>query len=227
MSTDASYTIGELARAAGVTRRTIHYYVAQGLLPPPQSGGRAASYTVKHLQRLELIRLLKQEFLPLHEIKALLDGLDDEAVQSLLSEKRAATPTPARETAKEYLRALLHPPDRSSPLLRQRAADRADILAAPLPPAQMPAERAGPFLKARIARGTAASYAPQAERQGPPEIASVWQRYQLHPDLELHVRRPLTDAALSARLEGLIAEIRQVIARHEPRPMAQELSEEE
>ena len=111
MSTDANYTIGQLAQAAGVTRRTIHYYVAQGLLPPPQSGGRAASYSAKHLQRLELIKLLKQEFLPLHEIKALLDGLDDEAVQSLLSEKRAAAPTPARETAKEYLRALLHPPD--------------------------------------------------------------------------------------------------------------------
>ena len=227
MSTDANYTIGQLAQAAGVTRRTIHYYVAQGLLPPPQSGGRAASYSAKHLQRLELIKLLKQEFLPLHEIKALLDGLDDEAVQSLLSEKRAAAPTPARETAKEYLRALLHPPDRSSPLLRQRIADRADLFPAAPPAARLLADREGRFLKARGRLDSAEGFRPAAERQDWSDVATVWQRYRLHPDLELHVRQPLTDAALGARLERLIAEIRRVIAKHEPRYMAQDTSEQE
>ena len=98
MGAGTTYTIGELARAADVTKRTIRYYVAQGLLPPPYGSGRAATYSSEHLYRLELIKLLKQEFLPLSEIKTLLDGLDDRAVRYLVSEKRQPPPAPAPAT---------------------------------------------------------------------------------------------------------------------------------
>ena len=53
-------TIQELAERARVTTRTIRYYTEQGLLPAPERG-RPARYTEEHLQRLELIRRLKEQ----------------------------------------------------------------------------------------------------------------------------------------------------------------------
>ncbi len=63
------FSIGELARRAGVTRRTIRYYVEMGLLPPPGGAGRAARYTADHLSRLEQIRALQAQRLSLEEIR--------------------------------------------------------------------------------------------------------------------------------------------------------------
>lgn len=51
-------TIGELAEAAGLTRRAIRFYVQRGLLDPPEGRGRGATYGPEHLDRLrQLIEL--------------------------------------------------------------------------------------------------------------------------------------------------------------------------
>ena len=102
-----TYTIGELSQQADVTPRTIRFYVAEGLLPPPLGAGRAATYTADHLVRLELIKLLKDEFLPLAEIRDLLAGLTVTEIEELLAQKRRPLPPPRPENAREYIRALL------------------------------------------------------------------------------------------------------------------------
>src|SRR5580765_3204399 len=79
--------IGELARQAEVTPRTIRYYVEQGLLPPPERG-YPAEYTAEHAERLELIKLLKDERLPLEEIKATVQQLAPADVSDLLTQAR-------------------------------------------------------------------------------------------------------------------------------------------
>jgi DNA-binding transcriptional MerR regulator len=111
MSEEKAYAIGELAQTAAVTTRTIRYYVAEELLPPPEGSGRAATYSGEHLARLELIKILKDEYLPLQEIRTLLRGLDYRAVQELLAQKQRsdASPLPAQNSAKEYLQRLLAP----------------------------------------------------------------------------------------------------------------------
>src|SRR5262245_48280104 len=111
MSEPQNYTIGELAQAADVTIRTIRYYVAEEVLPPPLGNGRAALYTQEHLDRLRLVMILKEEFLPLPEIRSLLSGLDHQAVLELLAERRQAEPPPppTPNSAKEYLQTLLSP----------------------------------------------------------------------------------------------------------------------
>ena len=63
------FPIGELARQAGVTRRTIRYYVEVGLLPPPSGAGRASVYGAEHLRRLELVKQLQGYRLSLEEIR--------------------------------------------------------------------------------------------------------------------------------------------------------------
>lgn len=50
------YGVEELAERAGVSRRTVRYYVQRGLLPPPTGLGRGKHYTELHLQALIRIR---------------------------------------------------------------------------------------------------------------------------------------------------------------------------
>ena len=76
--------ISELADAAGVTIRTIRYYIKEGLLPPPKTQGRYALYDSTYLNRLELIRRWKDSYLPLKEIRARVQPLSDHEVEMLL-----------------------------------------------------------------------------------------------------------------------------------------------
>jgi len=66
---EVRFKIGELAQRAGVTPRTVHYYVHIGLLPPPKGRGRYSYYTEEHLRRLQVIRQLQRYFIPLRRIK--------------------------------------------------------------------------------------------------------------------------------------------------------------
>jgi DNA-binding transcriptional MerR regulator len=69
--------IGQLAEAAGVTRRTIRYYVSLGLLPPGEEDGARRLYDERHLHRLAVIRRMKDAFLPLEEIRRRLEAGDE------------------------------------------------------------------------------------------------------------------------------------------------------
>ena len=72
---DDPYSLNDLARLAGVTTRTIRYYVAQGLLPSPEAAGPATRYGEGHLRRLRLIKRMQREHLPLSEIRGRIERL--------------------------------------------------------------------------------------------------------------------------------------------------------
>jgi DNA-binding transcriptional MerR regulator len=78
-------TIQELANKAQVTTRTIRYYVEQGVLPPPERG-RPAEYTDEHVVRLALIKRLKEQYLPLEEIRDTMQRLSLDEVEALVSQ---------------------------------------------------------------------------------------------------------------------------------------------
>jgi DNA-binding transcriptional MerR regulator len=71
---EAVYGIDELADRAGVSRRTVRYYVQRGLLPAPTSVGRGKHYKEEHLSRLVRIRELQEEGVALVDIAMRLDG---------------------------------------------------------------------------------------------------------------------------------------------------------
>jgi DNA-binding transcriptional MerR regulator len=68
MSEERTYTIGSLADTAGVSRRTVRFYVQRDLLPPPEGLGRGALYSDEHLARLLEIKAWQEEGIPLEEI---------------------------------------------------------------------------------------------------------------------------------------------------------------
>src|ERR1043166_6626908 len=99
----ATYDLNELARAAGVTTRTVRYYVAQGLLPSPATRGPGTRYDRGHLDRLRLIRHLQRQHFPLAEIRRQLESLDDAGVREVL---RSAGEAPSQSTALAYAPAM-------------------------------------------------------------------------------------------------------------------------
>ena len=70
------YKIGEIARLAGVSRRTIDYYTNLGLLKPARSESNYRYYSEDTLVRLKLIEGMKEKRLTLEEIGERLNLLE-------------------------------------------------------------------------------------------------------------------------------------------------------
>jgi DNA-binding transcriptional MerR regulator len=73
------YTVDALAARTGMTVRTLRFYAAQGLLPPPQRRGRTAVYDRRHRLRLELVRDFQEHGFTLSAIARVLARIPDDA----------------------------------------------------------------------------------------------------------------------------------------------------
>jgi len=74
-SHDTQLTIAQLAELAGVSRRTVHFYVQQGLVDAPEERGRGSFYTGRHLEQIKRVLSLQREGLPLRQIQGLPEAL--------------------------------------------------------------------------------------------------------------------------------------------------------
>jgi DNA-binding transcriptional MerR regulator len=92
-----SWKLDELARQAGVSVRTVRYYVQRGLLPAPVFRGRDTCYSGEHLVRLRAIRRLQDRFLPLDEIQSELERRTPEELRQLVETKEVGETIPRRE----------------------------------------------------------------------------------------------------------------------------------
>ncbi|WP_132304230.1 MerR family transcriptional regulator [Paenibacillus sp. BK033] len=82
------YRIGELAKLAGVSPRTIDYYTSMGLLEPSERS--AKNYRLYHdetLVRLKRIEQMKNEKYTLDEIKEALEGWSKVTPEEQVSQK--------------------------------------------------------------------------------------------------------------------------------------------
>jgi DNA-binding transcriptional MerR regulator len=93
-TTRKEWKLTELAEEAGVSPRTVRYYVQRGLLPAPPFKGPDTVYGEEHLLRLKAIRALQAKFLPLDAIQVELARLGPDELKAL-GEAEAAPPAPA------------------------------------------------------------------------------------------------------------------------------------
>jgi DNA-binding transcriptional MerR regulator len=63
------YTIDQLAAKSGIPSRTIRFYQAKGVLPPPKRRGRVAFYDDSHAERLKVVSELQDRGLRLRAIR--------------------------------------------------------------------------------------------------------------------------------------------------------------
>jgi DNA-binding transcriptional MerR regulator len=178
----STYSLADLCQLAGVTPRTVRYYVANGLVRPPSGAGPSARYDDGHLYRLRLIRQLQKEHLPLAEIRSRLAALSDDDVQ-----RAAEEPAPVTDNASDYIGRVL-------------GTRGVAPMASPAPAVAMP----------RAIPGQAQPVPPALAQPSPPEPhRSQWDRIALDPDVELHIRRPLS-RDVNKKVDRLIAVARQL-----------------
>ena len=89
MDTAARYAIGDLARLAGVSRRTVRYYVQEGLIPAPLGVGRGNHYSRAHLDEILRVKAMQEAGRSLDEIRR---GPVDRATSAQRDSEAAATP---------------------------------------------------------------------------------------------------------------------------------------
>jgi DNA-binding transcriptional MerR regulator len=188
------YSLQDLAKLADVTPRTIRFYIAQGLLPSPTQLGPAARYAEAHLDLLRLIKKLQAAHLPLAEIRNRLRAIPQDKVAQVAE----ATPDyePA-DSAIDYVNRLLRPVP-AAPAATPSHAMPAQSMRVPMPiPAPMPSMR------------MPREVAPAKPTAMEPDRAQ-WERITFGPDVELHVRRPLTRNH-NKRVERLISIARELL----------------
>jgi DNA-binding transcriptional MerR regulator len=175
---DIHLSIGELARAAGVSVRTIRYYIAEGLLPPAEESGPKAAYGRAHLDRLRAIDAMKRAYLPLKEIRRQLAGMDEAAIRELAERAHGADVEEAFEIAP-----MMAPPE---PERRPRAVH----------------EDAVSYI-ASLRRSTHPAPAPRPWHAPPPRepTETAWRRVPLGDEAELLI----SDEAYQRRKEQIDA----------------------
>jgi DNA-binding transcriptional MerR regulator len=197
---DAVYTLTDLCELADVTPRTVRYYISQGLLRSPGASGPGARYGDGHLARLRLIRRLQREHLPLAEIRARLAAVSDEEA---IAQAEASAGPPAG-SALDYVRGVLASGALGSPGTR--------------PLSSAPARQAPAFAPSSLARsapGPLPALAEERPAEPPAAARSHWERHTLAPDVELHVRRPLTRSQNRA-VARLLEVARQLLEEDQP-----------
>jgi len=176
--TDTPYSIADLARLTDVTPRTVRYYIAQGLLPAPGESGPGAHYGPAHLDRLQLIRRLQRQHLPLAEIRTRLATLSDQEIGEAIRSgeaQRSAQPDSALDYIRTVLGSSLTLPAASRLALPGSARPSMPMAPEPMPgpPASVLAETrsfavmsvaASGTLVGGLARGVAVTQRPPARR---------------------------------------------------------------
>jgi DNA-binding transcriptional MerR regulator len=165
MASEDSLDIRGLCRQAGVSPRTVHFYVQQGLLKGAGSRGPGSKYEPGQLTRLLLIRELQKSHVPLAEIRSRFSALTDDQAVDLLRQSRRGRP-PAGGSALDYIHRVL-----------------AGGAARPARATPSAASSAPGIAMSRPAAAPAAPVRAAGDR-------SQWDRIVLAPDVELHVRRP-------------------------------------
>lgn len=151
--------------------RTLRYYLAEGLLSPAaEKQGTASVFGYVHLLQLLVVKKLQSEHLPIRKIKELVDGRTERELERLLGldTKKAG----AKNEALSYLEKLLTG--------RSTSPASASAPASSAPRNQNFASPAAGITKPSPNLAT--------QRQSAPSSAATWERVEIEPGLELHVR---------------------------------------
>jgi DNA-binding transcriptional MerR regulator len=184
---ETDYSINELAKRASVSVRTIRFYIDEGLLPAPETRGRYTVYGAEYLDRLELIRRLKDSFLPLKEIRASLSALSWDEVQASLADLR-------KKDAEAQRAAMVTEKNVKGQRIGERRSSAAEYIAELL--SSKPVNRPLPPQLVR----------PPAPMQTPAPSGAKeesWQRIHLATGIELHIHLPVHSSNLQ-KIEQII-----------------------
>ena len=126
---EALLTIDALAQRTGMTVRNIRAHQSRGLLPPPEVRARTGYYGEEHVARIELVKELQADGLPLDVIKRMLQHERGSAVSLLHFTRALHEPFSSEEPVvveRSALRGLFGETDEGPKLIEK--AERLGIL---------------------------------------------------------------------------------------------------
>ena len=158
--------------------RTIRYYLAEGLIQAPEEKqGTASVFGYLNLLQIITVKKLQAEHLPIRKIRELVAGKSEQELETLLGVAGPARKKTRESEAKRYLESLL------APSMNEELTSRAS---------QMPMQAPAPSIRSR------------STRQEQEDASPSWQRVEIEPGLELHVRSDYRPPATSARSKSLL-----------------------
>jgi len=175
--------------------RTIRYYLATGLLPKPLGyQGTAARFGYRHLLILLAIKTLQARFVPLKQIRAAVEPLDEPSLEALVL--RGAP----------------------GPLLGWAPGDTAGSASeSPRARARAPGRRAGASESSGVPSAAVAPQLPMAGLPGASAGPATWERLEVEPGLELHVRADYAGAQGPSGANAVLSKIRVLLTARQQR----------
>lgn len=159
---DDPFPIERLKAESGVSIRTIRFYQQEGLLEPAGKQGVRVFYGPSDVTRIRLIRALQERRLRLGEIRRLLAGLDEDGVARELRRLEAEAPSVAARHSS------------AADYARSVRESTRDVVAE-----ESPTYHRSPGPLPTLASGATPRRA-------------TYDRITITPDIELHVRGPLS-----------------------------------
>lgn len=179
--------------------RTIRYYLAEGLLSPAdEKQGTASVFGYLHLLQLLVVKRLQSEHLSIRKIRELVGGRSARELERLLGTEGRAN---CKNEAMSYLEKLLinSPQSGSGPASAPRMRAALTSPASPQqPPTSSPQVGYSSLLPGRAT-------GPLTSTEG-----GTWERLEIEPGLELHIRgdyRPPRETRGLRRLAQIVLRI--------------------
>ena len=174
--------------------RTLRYYLAEGLISPAEEKqGTASVFGYQHLLQLLVVKKLQAEHLPIRKIRELVEGRSERQLERLLGVESTAKEGGQESGKSEALRYL------------------ESLLMRPTEAASAPARISQPLLS--TPRSQAAPSPPQSS-----EMAAKWERIEIEPGLELHIRGDYHTPRDTKGLRYVAQRIMRIIETHRSKP---------
>jgi DNA-binding transcriptional MerR regulator len=236
---DEQYLIHEVAKKTGVSTRTIRYYISEGLLPPPTTRGRYAYYEPEYIDLIRLIRQLKDAYLPLKEIKMLINNITPDRIHDLLKssetlrrlqqevgfEAEAADESVDDNSAQGYInnvmqRRLVQRVSEEVGLYNRNMEEQEDpdeplmpLQSSSMSPLEKPAFiRQRTLAQSEEGEGIEAQRDNKMKQSGTKENrnnANSWQRYEIIEGIEMNIRSDVENR-FGGNMKDIITAIRQL-----------------
>ncbi len=189
-------TLQDLVTRSGLNLRTIRYYMQEGILQGPDTRGKYAHYSQLHLDQLELIQRLKNMYLPLQEIRHIIETLTPEEISQVKNYQDVLNPMLVERSAKNSSVVADEDIGKSAldyiHQLQQAQMGIRTVGPKPAQPSILPSQSANPN---KTARGSTTA----GESKG----VEDWSRVILADGIELHIRRKMSSAT-EYRIDNLI-----------------------
>lgn len=168
--------------------RTIRYYMSEGLIQTPEEKqGTASVFEYRQLLQLVTVKKLQAEHLPIRKIRELVAGKSEQELETLLGVAGTSTRKTRETEAKQYLESLLTP---ATPTASPAQITIPPVMLGSSPPLTVPT--------------------PSQQTHD----SHSWQRIEIEPGLELHVRSdyspPPTTVQTRSLLEKVIHRLRRL-----------------